>query len=106
MEVETYEKIKEYDVSKYVSLPIMTKYEFSQIIGLRTLQLAKKAQIFVKLPDDFKIETNMDLREIAIRELKENRLPYILVRNMPNGKKEYWPLSKLNLTTVKNMMEH
>ena len=103
-EIETYSKIKEHDISKYVSMPIMTKYEFSTLIGLRTMHLSRGATAFVNLEEDFKVEKNMDLRKVAIRELKEKRLPYIIVRTMPNGKKEYWPVSELNLETVKSMM--
>jgi DNA-directed RNA polymerase subunit K/omega len=103
-EIETYQKVKEHDRTKYISLPVMTKYEFDTLIGLRTMHLSRGATVFVNIEENYKIEKNMDLRKIAIRELKEKRLPYIIVRTMPNGKKEYWPVAKLNLVTVNHMM--
>jgi DNA-directed RNA polymerase subunit K/omega len=103
-DIETYQKIKDHDRSKYISLPVMTKYEFNALIGLRTMHLGRNATVFVEIEEDFKIEKNMDLRKIAIRELKEKRLPYMIVRSMPNGKKEYWPVSELNLITVDHMI--
>lgn len=106
MEIEVYDKIKDHDISKYISLPIMTKYEFNLLIGLRTVHLSRGAQIFVEIPENYKIRTNMELREIAIRELKEKKLPYTIKRKMPNGKIEYWPVSKLNLNVVRHMMNH
>jgi DNA-directed RNA polymerase I, II, and III subunit RPABC2 len=96
--------IKSIDTSKYISLPWMTKFEFDQVIGLRTMHLATGAIPFVSLPDDFSTKGNMDLRQVAIRELNEKKLPYLIKRPMPNGSPEYWPVSKLDLTTVQIMM--
>lgn len=101
---DDFEKIKNIDVSTYLSLPWMTKYEFDQVIGLRTMHLAIGAQPFVNMPDDFTIKSNMELRQIALQELKEKKLPYIVKRPMPNGEAEYWPVDKLNLETVEYMM--
>uniref|UniRef100_A0A6C0KVV0 Uncharacterized protein n=1 Tax=viral metagenome TaxID=1070528 RepID=A0A6C0KVV0_9ZZZZ len=99
------EVIKNVDMSKYKSLPWMTKYEFDQVIGLRTMHLSINAIPFVKLPENFTIKSNMELRKIAIQELNEKKLPYIIKRPMPpNGEAEYWPLAKLNLDTVMHMM--
>ena len=97
------EKIKNIDVSTYTSLPWMTKYEFDQVIGLRTMHLAIGAQPFINMTDDYVIKSNMELRQIALQELKEKKLPYIVKRPMPNGEAEYWPVDKLNLETVEYM---
>lgn len=96
--------IKNADVSKYISLPWMTKYEFDQVIGLRTMHLANGAVPFVPIPEDLKVKSNMELRKIAFEELKQRRLPYIIKRPMPNSQAEYWPVSKLSLDTVEVMM--
>ena len=92
------------DTTKYISLPIMTKYEFNLLIGLRTLHLSRGATPFVKLPDNFYIKRNMELRFIAIQELIEGRLPYVVKRCLPNNIVEYWPISKLNLQSVRHLM--
>lgn len=98
------DKIKDIDVSTYTSLPWMTKYEFDQLIGLRTMHLSIGAVPFINITDDYTIKTNMDLRKIALQELKEKKLPYIIKRPMPNGEAEYWPVDKLNLETIEYMM--
>lgn len=90
--------------SDYITLPWMTKYEFDQVIGLRTMHLSKGALPLVTLPDGFRIERNMELRQIAIQELQQNRLPYMIKRPLPNGKVEYWPVSALSLDAVRHLM--
>ena len=35
------------------------------------------------------IKSNIDLRKVAIQELKENKIPYIIKRPLPNNKWEY-----------------
>jgi DNA-directed RNA polymerase I, II, and III subunit RPABC2 len=96
------QRIKNTDKSTYRSLPIMTKYEFNQIIGLRAMHLAKGAIPFVETKNG--IERNMALRAIALQELKEQKLPYIIKRPMPNGKAEYWNIIDLNLIAVRHLM--
>jgi DNA-directed RNA polymerase I, II, and III subunit RPABC2 len=86
------------------SRPFLTKYEFNQIIGLRTTHLSKGAPILLELTEDYKIKSNMDLREIALKELLEGKLPYIVKRRMPNGKYEQWKLAELDLTAVRHLL--
>lgn len=85
-----------------VSKLIMTKYEFDQIISVRTNQLSRGAISFIKINEDIKV--NMELRKIALEELKQNRLPFIIKRPLPNNKFEYIRVRDLDLIAVKNMM--
>jgi len=94
--------IKNYEDN--ITLPWMTKYEFDQLIGLRVMHLSRGALPLVTLGEDFKIQGNMELRAVALRELNEEKLPYIIKRPLPNGKCEYWPVEKLSLEAVKYMM--
>ena len=102
--VDDYQKVKGAKTETYVSLPWMTKYEFDQVIGLRTMHLSKGAPPMIDLPADFHIKRNMELREVAITELQQKRLPYIIKRTLPNGKIEYWPVSALGLQAIVPMM--
>lgn len=88
----------------YITLPWMTKYEFDQLIGLRAMHLSKGAIPLVPLPQGFNIQRNMELRAIAIEELKQKKLPYIIKRPLPNGRVEYWPVSALGIESVAHLM--
>jgi DNA-directed RNA polymerase I, II, and III subunit RPABC2 len=82
----------------------MTKYEFNQIVSLRVTHLAKSAVPLVELPPSFTVATNLELRAVALRELREGRLPYIVKRVMPNGKIEHWRVADLDLCAVRHLM--
>jgi DNA-directed RNA polymerases I, II, and III subunit RPABC2 len=86
------------------SRPFLTKYEFNQIIGLRTTHLSKGAPPLIDLPPDFTIKSNMDYRAIALKEILTGYLPYIVKRRMPNGKYEQWKLSELDLVAVRHLL--
>lgn len=88
----------------HASNNIMTKYEFNSMISLRTMHLSKGAPPLVDLPADFHIARNMELRSIAIRELREGRLPYLVRRQMPNGKPEYLRVSEMDLSGVRHLI--
>jgi len=86
-----------------ISKLIMTKYEFDAIVSLRTTQISMGAIPFVDINDE--IKSNIDLRKVAIQELKENKIPFIIKRPLPNNKYEYIRIRDLNLSAVKYMME-
>ncbi len=86
------------------SRPFLTKYELNQIIGLRTTHLSKGAPPLVELEPEFRIKTNMALRAIALQEILQGRLPYIVERRMPDGKHEYWKLNELSLIAVRHLL--
>jgi DNA-directed RNA polymerase subunit K/omega len=89
-----------------ISKPIMTIYEFDKIMGMRTQQLASGAVPFVDIGNSGKlqIDSNMELRKIALQELEEGRLPYIIERVLSNKKKEYFRICDLNLVAIRDRM--
>ncbi len=90
-------------IQNNISKPIMTKYEFNAIISQRTTQLALGAIPFVDIPID--IKSNMDLRKVALEELRQNKIPFIIKRPLPNNKYEFIRIKDLNLSAVKYMMD-
>ena len=44
-----------------------------------------------------KLISFIDNNLIALEELKQKKLPFIIMRPIPNGKKEYWRLSDLEI---------
>lgn len=86
-----------------ISKLIMTIYEFNQIIGLRTTQLSLGAIPFVKIENN--IKSNIELRKIAVEELKQGKLPLIIKRPLPNNKFEFVRVKDLDLVRVKYLFD-
>ena len=78
----------------HVTLPFLTKYEKARIIGERAKQIDAGSQPFVE------VDTNiLDGYLIALKELDEKKLPFIIKRPLPNGGCEYWKLQDLEIIT-------
>jgi len=69
--------------------PFMTKYEKARILGTRALQISMNAPVLVDL------EGETDPLQIAIKELKEKKIPLIVRRYMPDGYYEDWTCEEL-----------
>ena len=78
--------------SNHTTYPFLTKYEKTRILGLRITQLNEGSKPFFT-PEHHIIDNHL----IAERELKLKLLPFIIMRPLPNGKKEYWRLQDLEL---------
>lgn len=76
--------------SHHKTYPILSKYEKTKIIGIRVCQLNKGAEPYIKLEKRI-----LDNALIAEKELKEKKLPFIIMRPLPNGSAEYWNVNDL-----------
>ena len=74
------------------TIPILTKYEKTRILGLRAKQINSGAKPLVKLNT-----TLIDGYLIALKELEEKKIPVIIRRPIPNGSSEYWHLQDLEI---------
>jgi DNA-directed RNA polymerase I, II, and III subunit RPABC2 len=74
------------------TMPFLTKYEKTRVLGQRAKQLNQGAQPVI--PVDKKI---IDGYLIAQLELQQKALPFIIRRPLPGGKSEYWRLADLEL---------
>ena len=75
---------------KHRSVPFLTQFEKTKVLGFRTNQLSQGARPYIAVPAHV-----TDLREIAKMDLDARRLPFILKRPMPDGSFEKWRLSDL-----------
>ena len=75
---------------RHRSVPYLTPFEKTKIIGFRANQLAQGIRPFVSVPSNM-----TDVLEIARLELEQKRLPYIVKRPMPDGSFEYIRISDL-----------
>ncbi|KAK9836976.1 hypothetical protein WJX81_003916 [Elliptochloris bilobata] len=67
----------------------MTKYERARILGTRALQISMNAPVMVELHGEF------DPLEIAMKELREKKIPFTVRRFLPDGSYEDWSVEEL-----------
>lgn len=72
------------------TIPFLTKYERTRVIGQRAKQINSGAKAFVKVPENV-----IDGYLIAELELMQKRIPFIIRRPTPGGGCEYWNLKDL-----------
>lgn len=75
---------------KHKSVPYLTLFEKTKIIGFRANQIAQGGRSYIHVPQHV-----TDVLDIARLELEQKRLPYILKRPMPDGTFEYIRLTDL-----------
>jgi DNA-directed RNA polymerase subunit K/omega len=83
-----------YDPSKNRTLNRITIYEKTAVIGMRRQQLANGANHYISDKEiaDANITNKADIADL---EYKLNKLPFIVVRTLPDESKEYWKLQDL-----------
>tara|TARA_Y100000389_G_scaffold198469_2_gene235030 strand:- start:2056 stop:2712 length:657 start_codon:yes stop_codon:yes gene_type:complete len=74
------------------TLPILTKFEKTKILGIRTKQLNNNSRPYISGSENIKSNYL-----IAIEELQQKKLPFIIKRPLPNNTYEYWKLSNLEV---------
>jgi len=67
----------------------MTKYERSRVLGTRALQISMNAPVMVDIGGE------TDPLKIAMKELRERKIPMIIRRYLPDGAYEDWNLDEL-----------
>ena len=95
MEVITYDEIiGQYNPGNNISMPIVTKYELAKILGLRMEQLYRNAPTLIDIQelDLTNLVNHEKFLKIASEEIRQRVIPFMVVRNLPNGKKEYFKL--------------
>lgn len=81
-----------YDPKKNTTPNVLSRYERAKILGMRMEQLARGAPTYIHQEH---LGEDITLRDVALRELTERKLPFMLVRELPNGAKEHWRLDDL-----------
>ena len=69
------------------TIPILTKYEKTRVLGQRAKQIENGHAPFVRVADNV-----FDSSIIAIQELEQKKIPFIIRRPLPSGASEYWHL--------------
>ena len=72
--------------------PFLSRYEKARILGERAEQINSGAEPFIEVEP-----TVLDGYLIALKELEQRKIPFIIQRPMPNGGSEYWRLRDLEM---------
>lgn len=72
------------------TFPILTKYERTKILGIRAKQINENSSVYVDVPPHI-----IDGYTIALMELEQKKIPFIIRRPLPNGNFEYWHINDL-----------
>ena len=74
------------------TIPFMTQYEKAKILGQRAKQINHGSTPFIDVPNNI-----IDGHTIALMELNQKKIPFIIRRPIPNGLSEYWKVSDLKV---------
>ncbi|ORZ38194.1 hypothetical protein BCR44DRAFT_116440 [Catenaria anguillulae PL171] len=77
------------DKASRITTPYMTKYEKARILGTRALQISMNAPVMTELNGE------TDSLQIAMKELREKKIPLIVRRHLPDGSFEDWGVDEL-----------
>ncbi|CAM0140220.1 subunit common to RNA polymerases I, II, and III [Umbelopsis sp. WA50703] len=72
-----------------VTTPYMTKYERARVLGTRALQISLNAPVMIELNGE------SDPLVIAMKELREKKIPLIVRRFLPDNSYEDWHVKDL-----------
>jgi DNA-directed RNA polymerase I, II, and III subunit RPABC2 len=73
------------------TIPILSKYERTRVVGERAIQISMGAPPLVEVGN---LENPVDIAE---KELREKKIPYIIKRILPNGLIELWSVDELRI---------
>lgn len=96
-EIETLSTVVRNDVGLiidkfHLTIPILTKYEKARVLGERAKQINAGAKPFIEVEKHI-----IDGYTIALKELEQRKIPFIISRPMPHGGCEYWRLRDLEI---------
>ena len=74
------------------TIPFITQYEKAKILGQRAKQINHGSTPFVDIPSNI-----IDGHTIALMELNQKKIPFIIRRPLPNGTSEYWKVKDLKI---------
>ena len=77
------------DKSKRITTRYMTKYEQALVLGTRALQISMNAPVMVDIAGE------TDALKIAMKELRERKIPMIIRRYLPDNSYEDWNIDEL-----------
>ena len=75
--------------SDRITTKYLTKYERARVLGTRALQISMNAPVMVD------VDGETDPLKIAMKELRERKIPIIIRRYLPDESHEDWKIDEL-----------
>ena len=76
---------------KYITSKYLNKYEKTKVLSERVQQLANNSKPLIANPENYN-----NIYDIALEELKQKKIPFIIKRPI-NNTYEYWKLEDLRI---------
>jgi|UniRef100_A0A6C0BP24 DNA-directed RNA polymerases I, II, and III subunit RPABC2 len=87
--------IIKHDPNKNETMPFLSIYEKTSMIGLRLSQLSLGAKSVLTSEQ---LELCDGIKEIVYKELETRKIPFMVKRTLPNDVVEYWNIEDLIIT--------
>ena len=81
-----------------ITTPYITKFERARVLGTRALQISMNAPVMVEL------EGETDPLQIALKELRQRKIPITVRRFLPDGSYEDWTVDELIIPDEQNLL--
>ena len=82
---------------KKITLPVMTKYEITKVLAMRSQQIMNNSPVLVDISD---IE-QLTPYNIALKELKERKIPFKIKRPLMDNTYEIWSIKEFKKIFIK-----
>jgi len=79
-----------------ITRPFFTIYEYTALLSIRTQLLAEGAKPLVDIKG-LKTSDPRFLEFVVKREIEQRKLPFLIRRQLPDGKAEYWSAQELEM---------
>lgn len=84
------------EIKNRTTLPYYTKYEQTALLGIRKQQLADGANPLVEIKGMIQSDP-LFIEQVAMKEIYERKLPFIIHRRFASGVSEYWSAGELSV---------
>ena len=86
---------KLYDVKKNIKNNKMTKYQYTNVLGIRATQIAHGAPAKIEITSDMK-----SAEQVAEEELRQRKTPFFVAREINNKHVDLWRIEDMDIEPV------
>lgn len=84
-----------YDVKKNIKSRKMTKYQYTNVLGIRATQIAHGAPVKIEITSDMKSAV-----QVAEEELRQRKTPFFVAREINKNHIDLWRIEDMEINPV------